>query len=50
MMRFSKLFKNGNSVALCITKEAMETLGLKNGDYVKSEIIDGKLVVSKVEE
>ena len=50
MVKYGKVFKSGNSLALYIAKEVIEELGLKNGDYVKSEFVDGKIVVSKVEE
>ena len=50
MVKYSKLFKSGNSVAVCFAKEALEQLELKSGDYIKAEVIDGKIIISKVEE
>lgn len=50
MIKYGKVFKSGNSLALYISKEVINELELKNGDYVKSEFVDGKLIVTKVEE
>ena len=50
MSRINKLFKTGNTLALSISKEIAKELGLEAGDYVKVEVVDGKLVASKVEQ
>lgn len=49
MLKYGKVFKSGNSLALYISKEVIDEIGLKNGDYVKSELVDGKIIVTKVE-
>ena len=50
MSRFNKLYKTGNTLALSISKEIAAEIGFGIGDYVKVEVVDGKLVVSKVEQ
>ena len=50
MSRINKLFRSGNTLALSISKEVASELDLGLGDYVKVEVVDGKLVVSKVED
>ena len=49
MSRFNKLYKTGNTLALSISKEIANEIGFAFGDYVKVEVVDGKMVVSKVE-
>ena len=50
MLKFSKLFKSGHSLAVCIPQKFIKELGIDNGDYIKLEYVDGKVIISKVEE
>lgn len=46
-MRFSRIFKNGNSKAICISKEEAKEIGVDYGDFLKVTVENGKIIIEK---
>jgi len=48
-MEIGKIYRQSNSLSCIIPKAVVKALGLKAGDHITWEVVDGKAVIRKLE-